>query len=106
MTVRQWLETVPDFSEPRDGGRTITDGLSVTERLALLAIADFETLSGGQANPTLERLSTSLGRSRRQTIRIVKALRDDLGLIRIVRASRQHEPNVYAINLPREGVGR
>lgn len=98
--VRAWLETISDYpgTPSNRTSRALADGLTTTERLILMIVADFEQQKGGML-ASQARIGKAAGRSRRQIIRVMDTLRT-LGLLELVKPATQQLPAIYRITIP------
>ena len=75
------------------------DGLTPSQKLVLLAMADHANDYGKSIYPAVRRLEIKTGLSERTVQSTLKELRDELKLITITNPASQHKANEYEIDL-------
>lgn len=104
-----WLETVPAFTGPLayrraikgvvvETPRTLSDGLTPTERAVLNAFAA-NANDHGRTCPSLKRVALQAGLGYQQALRVTKILRD-LGVLNLRQKATQRDPAAYSIEMP------
>lgn len=74
-------------------------GITSTQKLVMLAMADHAADDGTSIYPSVETICSKTGLSQAAVRKTLKQLRDDEKLIRITRKYTSRMPNKYAINL-------
>ena len=74
------------------------DGLTPTQKAVLTALANYANPDGGQAFPSVNRMSLMTSYSERAVRYALKDLRE-MGLIRVIEESKQHKTTEYQLDL-------
>lgn len=77
------------------------DGITSTQKLVLLALADHAADDGTSIYPSVDTIANKTCLSQAAVRKALKELRSTLGIIRIARKFTSRMPNKYAINIAR-----